>query len=110
MITCPSLAALAGEPHPFSRHDILDGGHGDFVDPIDHVALVARHLPRKLIVLTDRRDQVVRCEVQSAYVDALPAVGVDVDHRFMEALDDNHHSLWFAGAVAAFTYLQSRGE
>ena len=83
-------------------------GHSDFVDPIDHVALVARHPPRKIIVLTDNRDRVVRCEVQCAYVDALRVAGVEVDHRFVEALDDNHHSLWFAGVVAAFTYLQSR--
>ena len=83
-------------------------GHSDFVDPIDHVALIARHPPRKLIVLTDRRDQVVRCEVQCAYVDALRGAGVVIDHRFMEALDDNHHNLWFAGVVAAFTHLQCR--
>lgn len=83
-------------------------GHSDFVDPIDHVGRVARHPPRKIIVLTDRRDQVVRCEVQSAYVDALRSADVEVEHRFVEAIDDNHHNLWFAGVVAAFTHLQSR--
>jgi predicted esterase len=77
-------------------------GHADFVDPIDHVDDVARHPPRKIIVLTDRRDRAVRGEVQGAYVEALRAAGVEVEQRFLEALDDNHHQLWFAALVAAF--------
>jgi pimeloyl-ACP methyl ester carboxylesterase len=77
-------------------------GHDDFVDPIDHVEQVARHPPRNIIVLTDRRDRAVRWEVQAAYVEALRAAGVTVEQRFLEALDDNHHQLWFAALVAAF--------
>jgi hypothetical protein len=47
-------------------------GHTDFLDPIDHVAEVARHPPEKIIVLTDPNDQRVSSSVQTAYVEAAP--------------------------------------
>ncbi|WP_271568582.1 hypothetical protein [Bradyrhizobium sp. CCBAU 11386] len=45
-------------------------GHSDFLDPIDHVAEVARHPPQAIIVLTDPHDQRVSASVQTAYVEA----------------------------------------
>ena len=51
-------------------------GHADFLDPIDHVADVARHPPSTLIVLTDPQDARVSASVQTAYVEALRAAGV----------------------------------
>jgi dienelactone hydrolase len=83
-------------------------GHADFLDPIDHVADVARHPPRKVIVLTDPQDARVSASVQTAYVDALRGVGVAVDHRFLPAAGKLRHDLQTAGVLAAFTYLQTR--
>jgi hypothetical protein len=60
-------------------------GHADFLDPIDHVQDVARHPPNKVIVLTDPQDARVSVTVQTAYVEALRAAGVPVDHRFLPA-------------------------
>lgn len=85
-------------------------GHADFLDPIDHVADVARHPPRKVIVLTDPQDARVSASVQTAYVDALRAAGVTVDHRFLPAAGKLRHDLQTAGVLAAFTYLQTRTE
>jgi dienelactone hydrolase len=82
-------------------------GHADFLDPIDHVADVARHPPRKVIVLTDPHDARVSASVQTAYVDALRAAGVAVDHRFLPAAGALRHDLQTAGILAAFTYLQT---
>jgi dienelactone hydrolase len=82
-------------------------GHVDFLDPIDHVADVARHPPRKVIVLTDPQDARVSASVQTAYVDALRAAGVPVDHRFLPAAGALRHDLQTAGVIAAFTYLQA---
>jgi dienelactone hydrolase len=83
-------------------------GHDDFLDPIDHVAEVARHPPNKLIVLTDRADRRVSASVQTAYVTALLAVGVSVDHRFLPAAGALRHDLQAAGLLSAFTCLQTR--
>lgn len=83
-------------------------GHADFLDPIDHVADVARHPPNKVIVLTDPQDARVSASVQTAYVEALRAAGVAVDHRFLPAAGALRHDLQTAGVIAAFTYLQTR--
>lgn len=83
-------------------------GHADFLDPIDHVAEVARHPPRKVIVLTDPQDARVSASVQTAYVDALRGAGVTVDHRFLPAAGALRHDLQIAGVLAAFIYLQAR--
>jgi len=86
----------------------LDGRyhrHTDFIDPIDHVAEVARHPPKKIIVLTDLHDQRVSASVQTAYVEALRRVGVAVDHRFLPASGKLRHDLQLPGILAAFTWL-----
>ena len=83
-------------------------GHADFLDPIDHVADVARHPPNKVIVLTDPQDARVSASVQTAYVEALRAAGVEVDHRFLPAAGALRHDLQTAGVIAAFTFLQTR--
>jgi hypothetical protein len=80
-------------------------GHTDFLDPIDHVAEVARHPPEKIIVLTDRHDQRVSASVQTAYVEALRRAGVAVDHRFLPATGKLRHDLQLPGILAAFTWL-----
>ncbi|HTR88040.1 MAG TPA: hypothetical protein VMI56_26390 [Reyranella sp.] len=82
-------------------------GHADFLDPIDHVADVARHPPRKVIVLTDPRDARVSASVQTAYVEALRGAGVAVDHRLLPAAGAIRHDLQLAGILAAFTYLSA---
>lgn len=83
-------------------------GHADFLDPIDHVADVARHPPNKVIVLTDPLDARVSATVQTAYVEALRAAGVPVDHRFLPAAGKIRHDLQLPGILAAFTYLLTR--
>ncbi len=83
-------------------------GHSDFLDPIDHVADVARHPPRSVIALTDPQDARVSASVQSAYVAALRGAGVAVDHRFLPAAGALRHDLQTAGILAAFTFLWSR--
>ena len=80
-------------------------GHTDFVDPIDHVAEVARHPPEKIIVLTDPQDQRVSASAQTAYVEALRGVGVAVDHRLLPATGKIRHDLQLPGILAAFTWL-----
>ncbi len=80
-------------------------GHADFLDPIDHVAEVARHPPAKIIVLTDPQDERVSASVQTAYVEALRRVGVAVDHRFLPATGKLRHDLQLPGILAAFTWL-----
>jgi hypothetical protein len=59
-------------------------------------------------VLTDPRDARVSASVQTAYVEALRAAGVAVDHRFLPAAGALRHDLQTAGILAAFTYLQTR--
>ena len=83
-------------------------GHSDFLDPIDHVQDVARHPPSKVIVLTDPRDARVSASVQTAYVEALRAAGVAVDHRFLPGTGKIRHNLDLPGVLAAFTYLMTR--
>ena len=83
-------------------------GHSDFLDPIDHVQDVARHPPNKVIVLTDPQDARVSASVQTAYVEALRAAGVAVDHRFLPGTGKIRHSLDLPGVLAAFTYLMTR--
>ena len=85
-------------------------GHADFLDPIDHVAEVARHPPEKIIVLTDPHDGRVSASVQTAYVDALRQVGVAVDHRFLPAAGKLRHDLQLPGILAAFTWLATIAE
>jgi dienelactone hydrolase len=80
-------------------------GHADFVDPIDHVAEVARHPPAKIIALTDPQDARVSASVQTAYVEALLRAGVAVDHRFLPAAGKLRHDLQLPGILAAFTWL-----
>ena len=84
-------------------------GHADFLDPIDHVADVARHPPNTLIVPTDPAgcaglglgaDRLCRA--------ALRAAGVTVDHRFLPAAGKLRHDLQAAGVLAAFAHLQTR--
>jgi dienelactone hydrolase len=84
-------------------------GHSDFLDPIDHVAEVARHPPQQIIVLTDPHDQRVSASVQTAYVEALRGVGVAVDHRFPPASGKLRHDLQLPGILAAFTWLANHG-
>jgi len=83
-------------------------GHADFLDPIDHVAEVARHPPQQIIVLTDPNDRRVSASVQTAYVEALRRVGVAVDHRFLSAAGELRHDLQLPGILAAFTWLAKR--
>ncbi|EJN05765.1 prolyl oligopeptidase family protein [Bradyrhizobium sp. YR681] len=83
-------------------------GHSDFLDPIDHVAEVARHPPQKIIVLTDPHDQRVSASVQTAYVEALRRVGVTVDHRLLPAAGTLRHDLQLPGILAAFIWLASQ--
>jgi dienelactone hydrolase len=83
-------------------------GHADFLDPIDHVAEVARHPPEQIIVLTDPNDRRVSALVQTAYVEALRRAGVAVDHRFLSAAGELRHDLQLPGILAAFTWLAKR--
>ena len=83
-------------------------GHSDFLDPIDHVQDVARHPPGKVIVLTDPQDARVSASVQTAYVEALRAAGVAVDHRFLPGTGKIRHSLDLPGILAAFINLMTR--
>ena len=83
-------------------------GHADFLDPIDFVGDVARHPPRKVIVLTDPGDARVSASVQTAYVEALRKAGVAVDHRLMAAAGAMHHDLQLPGILAAFTWLSTK--
>jgi dienelactone hydrolase len=83
-------------------------GHTDFLDPIDHVQQVARHPPNKVIVLTDPQDVRVSASVQTAYVEALQAAGVAVDHRFLPGTGKIRHNLDLPGILAAFLYLMTR--
>ena len=76
-------------------------GFSDFVDPIDLAPDVAKHPPRKIIVLTDPQDRIVSEACQSAYVAALVAAGVAVDHRRLPATDPTHHVLRDAALLAA---------
>lgn len=80
-------------------------GHTDFLDPIDHVAEVARHPPLQIIALTDPHDQRVSASVQTAYVEALRRVGVAVDHRLLPATGKLRHDLQLPGILAAFIWL-----
>ena len=50
----------------------------------------------------------VSASVQTAYVEALRAAGVVVDHRFLPAAGALRHDLQTAGVIAAFTFLQTR--
>ncbi len=76
-------------------------GYADFVDPIDLVAEVARHPPRRIIVLTDPLDRTVSAACQTAYADALRAAGLAVDPRLVPARDPTHHVLNDAALLAA---------
>ena len=78
-------------------------GFNDFVDPIDLVDEVARHRPQQIIVLTDSMDRVVSATCQQAYVEALRRSGLDVDHRQLHALDENHHVLANAALFSALS-------
>ena len=78
-------------------------GFTDFVDPIELVGDVARHPPRRVVVLTDPEDRVVTSACQQAYVDALIEAGVEVDHRTLPALDAKHHVLRDAALLAAIS-------
>ena len=69
---------------------------------------VARHPPRKVIVLTDPTDARVSASVQTAYVEALRKAGVAVDHRLMAAAGAIHHDLQLPGILAAFMYLAAK--
>jgi dienelactone hydrolase len=68
-------------------------GYADSVDPLDLVSDVARHPPRTVIVLTDPADRLVSAASQGVYVAALRAAGVEVDQRFVQARDPDHHLL-----------------
>ena len=76
-------------------------GYADFVDPIDLVQQVARHPPRKLIMLTDPRDMLVSASSQAAYLEALRGSGVEVEQRLVPARDPNHHLLRVPAIMAA---------
>jgi acetyl esterase/lipase len=76
-------------------------GYADFVDPIALVREVALHPPRRIVMLTDPRDRLVSASSQQAYVDALRAAGVDVEHRFIFAHDRDNHRLRFPTSEAA---------
>ena len=76
-------------------------GYTDFVDPIDLVDEVARHPPRRVIVLTDPSDTVVSAACQTAYVEALRGAGVAVEHRLITALGPGRHDLQDAAILAA---------
>ena len=76
-------------------------GYTDFVDPIDIVDEVARHPPRRVIVLTDPSDKVVSAACQTAYVEALRGAGVRVEHRLIRALGPSRHHLQDAAILAA---------
>ena len=76
-------------------------GFSDFVDPIDLAAEVARHPPHRLVVLSDPEDSVVSAACQRAYVEALAAQGVRIEHRLVPALDAAHHVLRDAALLAS---------
>lgn len=76
-------------------------GYADFVDPIEGVRKIARHPPQRIIVLTDPQDVVVSAQSQAAFVEALRAEGVTVEHRFVTALDPRHHILRTQAWLAA---------
>ncbi len=76
-------------------------GYHDFLDPLDLVQDVVAHPPRHVVVLTDPKDVVVSAASQTAYVEALRAVGVSVEHRFVTASDQKHHNLRNEAILAA---------
>jgi dienelactone hydrolase len=83
-------------------------GYADFIDPMDLVAEVARHPPRKVIMLTDPQDAVVTASTQRAYLEALRAAGVDVEQRLIPARDPRHHRLRIPAIVAALACQSDR--
>lgn len=78
-------------------------GYADFVDPIDLVEEVARHPPRKVIMLTDPLDVVVTASSQRLYLEALRGAGIEVEQRLVAARDPRHHRLRIPAIVAALT-------
>jgi dienelactone hydrolase len=82
-------------------HLVDSTGYSDFVDPMNCISDVARHPPRRIIVLTDPLDQVVSATVQTSYVNALRQAAVTVDHRHLPAPDPRHHFLRFPALLAA---------
>jgi hypothetical protein len=76
-------------------------GYADFVDPIDLVAQVASHPPRKVVLLTDPRDRVVPAATQTSYFEALRKHGIDAEQRWVMAIGPDHHRLRFAAIIAA---------
>lgn len=89
--------------------DVDVTGYADFVDPIAFVDDVARHPPRKVIMLTDPRDMIVSAASQRAYADALRGAGVPVEQRFVGARPPDHHDLRFAAILAALA-VRIRGD
>ncbi len=85
-------------------------GFSDFVDPIDLVSEVAKHPPQLVIVLTDPQDRVVSEACQSAYVTALRAAGIAVDHRLLPATEPTRHVLRDAALLAAASICSRWGE
>lgn len=79
-------------------------GFADFVDPTASVRDVARHPPRRLTVLTDPLDEMVSASSQRAYVEALRAAGVDVEHRLASAPDPGHHIFPLPAILAPLLY------
>ena len=78
-------------------------GFDDFIDPIDLVTEVSQHPPEGIVVLTDPNDVIVSATSQLAYVQALRAAGVEVDHRPVPSVEPGHHVLREAALLAAAT-------
>lgn len=91
------LALLAGRCSIQTPRPLFTSPEGWTVRAMD----VARHPPQRVIVLTDPLDRVVSAACQQAYVDALRAAGVIVDHRLLPATGPTRHVLRDAALLAA---------
>ncbi len=78
-------------------------GYADFIDPIDHVAAMSRHPPRRVLILTDPGDRVVEARFQDAFAGALKSAGLDVEQRTVFAADPAHHDLRLAAILAGLS-------
>jgi hypothetical protein len=104
------LLGSRGGDEPRQRNDRKGDPGLQRYQTVSHLMDVVSNPRARIVVITDPEDQRVKRVFQDDYVHRLVAAGRQVEQHYVQATDENHHSVWRYSIYAAGQCARGRNQ